>query len=271
MDPSHGRGNPLHARGDTVDAPVAHDGAVRFARYAYPPNALGYCGPGEHAALLEGVDAGATGPGLERLARGFEGAWPYLQLLAGHTGRAPLDPGVVEAYWVGNSLTHAVPGAAFALSLADRFGRRARIDDLMGPLRHGAVLHHSYHVLAVYPWAGLLRAGRTEPSLEVIERCLVRWGTVLEVDGPEAIVDVVTATWLDGVLSLGSTRTERFTRSQDGRRLVDVRVGDTVAVHWDWVCDVLAPAERRALAVATHRNLAAVAAAHPVRMPEPSH
>jgi len=36
----------------------AVSGAELFARYAYPPNELGYCGPGEPAALLEAAVEG---------------------------------------------------------------------------------------------------------------------------------------------------------------------------------------------------------------------
>ena len=83
-------------------------GAVLFARYAYPPNALGYCGPENSAELFERAAAGEDSPGLRRLIRGFDGAWPYLALIAGAAGRVdPLDPDVVEAYWVGNGLLDA--------------------------------------------------------------------------------------------------------------------------------------------------------------------
>lgn len=244
-----------------------HDGAIRFARYAYPPNELGYCGPGEHAELLERVHAHAAGPGLDHLARGFEGAWPYLALLAGHTGRDPLDPDVVDAYWIGNRLLEAVPGHDLLLSLDERFRTRGNVAEVVDPVRHGALPHHSLHVLAVYPWAGLLRSGRTDPSLEVMERCLVRWGTVLDTDESGAMVEVVTLGWNGGRLFLGPPRTERFVRALDGRRLADVETGDTVAVHWQWVCDVLGPADHAALVATTCRNLAAVNASHP--MPEP--
>ena len=78
-------------------------GPLLFARYAYPPNALGLCGADETRTLLEYGDARASDGGLAELARTFEGAWPYLTLIAQANGIAdPLDPRVVEAYWVGN-------------------------------------------------------------------------------------------------------------------------------------------------------------------------
>ena len=80
-----------------------------FGRYAYPPNELGYCGPDAHAQLLEQVAARADDGDLRRLVRGFDGAWPYLELIAGAAGIGdPLDARVVEAYWVGNELLDRV-------------------------------------------------------------------------------------------------------------------------------------------------------------------
>jgi hypothetical protein len=66
--------------------------------------------------------AGITGPGLVRLARGFAGAWPYLELIAAASGIAdPLDGRVVEAYWVGNHLLDNVRMPKFGGFLDERF------------------------------------------------------------------------------------------------------------------------------------------------------
>ncbi len=90
-------------------------GALLFARYAYPPNARGLCGADAPATLLEYGDARAADGGLVELARTFEGAWPYLTLIAQANGVAdPLDPRVVEAYWVGNGLLARVPPGKLA-------------------------------------------------------------------------------------------------------------------------------------------------------------
>ena len=88
----------------------APPGPLLFARYAYPPNELGYCGPTDPGALLESASDGFDLAELAHLATGFAGAWPYLELIAGCNGIAdPLDARVVEAYWVGNPLLEKVP------------------------------------------------------------------------------------------------------------------------------------------------------------------
>ncbi len=61
-------------------------GPELFARYAYPPNERGYCGPGEPGVLLEAAAEGGQLLLLSHLARQFDGAWPYLELIAGCNG-----------------------------------------------------------------------------------------------------------------------------------------------------------------------------------------
>jgi hypothetical protein len=56
-------------------------GPLMFVRYAYPPNALGYCGPADFAAFREYAVAGVVDRGLVQLAQAFAGAWPYLELI----------------------------------------------------------------------------------------------------------------------------------------------------------------------------------------------
>lgn len=244
-------------------APDGVPGAVLFARYAYPPNALGFCGPDEPAALL-GLAAEATPPEAElrHLAAQFEGAWPYLQLIAtANRIEDPLDRRVVEAYWVGNQLLGRVPPQALWRSLDDRFRTRAgrRFDSLTAPVGLGGVPHHSFHVFAVYPWLGLLRSGLASPSLEVLDRCRIRPGTVESVMGDLVMVRNRVLTTNGGRLVLGGEVCESVRRSIDGVGLTtELEPGDTVALHWDWVCDRLTPVQARSLRRWTSRTLAAV-------------
>jgi hypothetical protein len=236
-------------------------GPVLFARYAYPPNALGYCGPGDPDAFLGMASEGADLDGLSHLAAQFEGAWPYLQLIAGCNGIAePLDPRVVEAYWTGNELVTRVPPSALAGSLRTRFERRAgpRLEPLVSAAP-GGVLQHSFHVFAVYPWLGLLRAGMDGPPLEVLDRCRIRWGRVEAVTGDLVAVRCRRLSFDGSSLVLGPEETEQarlglFAMGSGD----DLRPGDTVSLHWDWVCDRLSPLALRWLRYCTVRNLDAV-------------
>ena len=89
-----------------------------------------------------------------------------------------------------------------AASLDDRFQRRAGrlFDPLVAPVPTG-VAQHNFHVFAVYPWLGLLRAGMEGPPLEILDRCRIRWGRVEAVHG-----DLVTVRSRETDIPRGATR-----------------------------------------------------------------
>ncbi|TDO58753.1 hypothetical protein EV651_10928 [Kribbella sp. VKM Ac-2571] len=221
-------------------------GPLLFARYAYPPNALGYCGPGDSGELLEYAGNAVSDRGLAAIAQRFLGAWPYLSLIAAASGRDPLDTEVVEAYWVGNQLLDHVPGALLAAHLTDRFD--SRVDHgLTDPIRLallGGRPHHNFHVFAVYPWTGLLRAGPAAEPLRVLDSCRISWGTVTSVDGEIADVRARPLEYDNGRLRLGEPVVRRMLIGSRGYQLArEVQIGDVVSLHWNWICDVLSPAQ----------------------------
>lgn len=233
-------------------------GAVRFVRYAYPPNVLGYCGPHDHAALFEYGTAGVVDGGLLGLVRDFEGAWPYLELIARSNGRHPLDHDVVEAYWIGNRLLDAVDAAALGSSIDERFRSRAgpTWDAVSDAVTSGARPSHGFHVFCVYPWVGLMRTGLTEQPLRVLDRCRIRWGRVVEVDGDDAIVDFQPLVLEHDRLALGPWRRERVMWASGGYGLAgELNPGDLVAMHWDWVCERIGPREVRLLSTEADKAL----------------
>ncbi len=249
---------PAPSRAPDVDG-IA--GPLLFARYAYPPNALGYCGPADPAAFAEAAVARDVGE-LAHRAAGFDGAWPYLRLIAACNGIGdPLDPLVVEAYWVGNPLLLHVPASTLAASLTDRFDQRAgrHSEALVAAAPAGGVPHHTFHVFAVYPWLGLLRAGMEGPPMVVLDRCRIRWGRVESVDGDTATVRTNPLRFDGSALTLGPARVESAVVSP-GISGSDTAPspGSMVSLHWDWVCDTLSPAQLGWLRACTATNLAAV-------------
>ena len=210
-------------------------GALLFARYAYPPNELGYCGPEGAAALLRG-DAPEE---IARRARQFEGAWSYLEFIARAAGVAdPLDEAVVQAYWVGNDLLGRVAPDELLRFLRPRFAGQP------GGTWHDAdtraIAHHSFHVFEVYPWAAMLRRTGNPAAVSVLDRCRIRTGVVREVHGETATVSSRPLLFGDGVLAPGPARDEAVTWSAGGLSLLSgLRPGDRVSLHWDWVCDVI--------------------------------
>jgi len=234
-------------------------GPLLFARYAYPPNALGLCGADASRTLLEYGAAGASDAGLAELARTFDGAWPYLTLIAGANRIVdPLDPRVVEAYWVGNELLDHVGGRQLAQHVADRFrGRIGRsADTVAAAAAAGAVPHHCFHVFAVYPWLGLLREGIVDDPLRILEACRITPATVEHVHGDSLDVVARPLVWDGARLRLGDpTRRSVRWRTDGYAFLVEPGPGDHVSLHWDHVCDVLTPGGAERLTRVTLRSL----------------
>ncbi len=243
-------------------------GEILFARYAYPPNELGYCGTGDGAALLD-VASGIGTQNVEDRARGFDGAWPYLQIIATAAAIAdPLDARVVDAYWVGNQLLDAVDPKQFAAEARRRFADQSGADwQCLKTATAPPVPHHSFHVFAIYPWTGLLRRSGAPTALEVLDRCRIRWGEVTQVEGDHLEVRTRKLCWDHRALTLGPPSIERARWTKQGRSLQHiVSPGDWVSLHWDWACDTLSENQVTALAHFTDRQLDATnSSGHPAR------
>jgi Family of unknown function (DUF6390) len=227
-------------------------GHALFARYAFPPNELGYCGPADADVLLRGGNA----DDVAAHAREFDGAWPYLRAIADAADVTDaLNADVVGSYWVGGELLNRVqPGP-----LLDRL-RRAFTGQVTGLLADldqpaGVLAHHSFHVCVVYPWVRFLDR---EPAtaLQILQYCRIRWGTVDSVDREHVVMVSRPLTFAAGSLDLGEPAAERVRWSKDGVSLIAAPApGDTVSAHWDWICSTLTEAEADALADATRTTL----------------
>ncbi|MFR9750358.1 DUF6390 family protein [Nocardia sp. 004] len=228
-------------------------GAEMFARYAYAPNQLGYCGPADAAVLRGGSDEQ-----VRAVARRFTGAWPYLRVMAALTGIAdPLDRSLVESYWLGGGVGADLdPGEFTAALLA-----------LLGPLAGGywthltprlaaeAAANHCFHVFGVYPWSRLLRCGSGHP-VRVLDSCRITWGTVLERADTEITLRCSGLDWDGRRLSLSAETVRSVPIRVAGYAAVpDVAPGERVAVHWGRLCGRLDDLQVDALEAGTMRQL----------------
>jgi hypothetical protein len=234
---------------------------VLFARYAYSPNRLGLCGPDDAEALFGEASSRGDDRELRRLAQGFEGAYPYLRLIASANGiEDPLDPRVVDAYWLGSPLLDRVTPQLFGDSLRLRFRPRLRSSTwrwLEGAAPVGGKPVHAFHVLDVFPKVGLMRGEHADRVVETMDACRVRWGRVVEVVGDQLVVNVVPLRLVAGRLELGPAQVGRVTAWRSGAGFIgSVAAGDVVSVHWDWACDILVPEALQRLVAWTRSQLA---------------
>jgi hypothetical protein len=242
-------------RGNTMTA--VHEqklpaGYTLFARYAFPPNELGYCGPADADVLLRGDNPAE----VAAHAKEFDGAWPYLRAIADATGTPDaLDADVVRSYWVGGPQLDRVDPAALLDKLRRAFKGQSTglLFDLAQP--QGSLAHHSFHVFVVYPWVRFLDRDATI-ALKVLQDCRIRWGTVESVEDEYAVIVTRPLTFTDGTLALGEPGPDRVRWSKAGVSLIEPPTpGDVVSAHWDWACGVLADDECAALAAATQTTL----------------
>ncbi|OGO54024.1 MAG: hypothetical protein A2V85_12355 [Chloroflexi bacterium RBG_16_72_14] len=226
-------------------APSTQAGVLRFIHYAYMPNRLGYCGPDENRRLFDhGVAGEADRTLLPSLAR-FLGPLPYLRAIAAGAGTQDLfDERVVEAYWIGNDLLGQFASHELYAALRERFRRELppKIMDLISDkVPAGALPHHSFHVFDVW-----LRVGKLDGNvISTLDHCRISWGKVTSVDGPTVGVERSALILHGGKLRLAPPELVYTTRLTDGRGFVTELVpGDTVSLHWGWVCERLS--ERQA-------------------------
>lgn len=232
-----------------------------FARYAYAPNQLGYCGPAETAALFELGVTGSCDADVHEIARRFSGAWPYASLLADLAEiDDPLDERVMRAYWTGGPLLETIDHVEFGARLLELIGSRAGHywAHLTPDLLPEASPTHGFHVFGVYPWSRLLTEGLPEQPLHVLDNCRIRWGQVIDVDDEHVLVRSQRLAWDGTQLALAPDTDERVRRSTAGRGFVgDIGGGDWLAMHWDWVCERLEDSELDSLRRHTDWQLAA--------------
>jgi hypothetical protein len=219
-------------------------GARLFARYAYAPNSLGYCGPADSAVLFDLAATGRADAGIVAIAARFSGAWPYLTVLAEQAGVAegPLAERVVRAYWIGGPLLETVDHAAFGARLLDRLGGEAGHywAHLTADLLQEVTPTHGFHVFGVYPWSRLLAAGPPDEPLRVLDSCRIRWGQVVAAGSSQVVVRARRLAWDGRRLGLGPAEEEAVRLTERDRGFVTApEPGEWLALHWNWACDRL--------------------------------
>jgi hypothetical protein len=230
---------------------IQPDGVTRAARYGFGPNRLHLCGPDANRDVFAYLEAGVSDPGLQYLLKGFSTLYPYLQEIAQANGIAdPFDDRVVEAYWVGNALLEVVPQQRFYRHLRDSLDLKRKypareFSQLVAKLGQGARMHHNVHVLNAYKRTGHDAKLHT---LESMDACRVSWGKVIKVEGPTVTVERQPLVQQERKFSLGSAVALKIRRrlEEDGS-LDDLKVGDTVTIHWGVICEVIRPSNLRFL------------------------
>ncbi|MEW6721859.1 MAG: DUF6390 family protein [Candidatus Micrarchaeota archaeon] len=227
------------------------NGAALAAKYALPPNALGYCGSGEFRGALKSGSQAV----LEKELKKFKVHYAYLSLIARENGLGPFDLRVVRAFWTGNRLLENVSRAALrAFIRKELFGGRkgSRAEALARNLPEGILPHHSFNSLYVN-----FVTGKVAPSVRNLDSCCITWGEVLSAGKNSATLRRACITW-DGGFAL-EEKDERVALSRAGVSMVQgAKKGDFLAVHWGVAVEKLTDASLRKLERYTRANIDAI-------------
>jgi hypothetical protein len=210
-----------------------HDGAIKFIKYAYPPNKLRYCGPSNSRSIFDYFQAGKIDRGLIDLLAKFNGAYPNLCYIArANKIEDPFDKRVVEAYWIGNCLLDQVSIGNYYQYLRDQYRGQwdnHALDLIFGTsAAYGAKPHHSFHVLSL-----LAKKKKSSRILEHIGNCLIVPGRInsISLDGFTVVYKPIV--FKNNKLAFGKLTNKKLNCFS----VEKFEIGDQVSFHWNWICD----------------------------------
>jgi len=200
-----------------------------LCRFALPPNSLGYCGRGTAPEKFKACILRGKCEGVEEELSKFIVLNPYLEMFRKITGKDKFSMDAAKGYWLGGEALKKAKSQHYKL-LLKYFAKQGvpdwLVEDLKKQVPKKFIPLHLFQVLHV----GVGRASGSVPyNLETINNCMVRWGTVKELN-----IDHLTL----NIYGLERKR-EKYILAQSeatvayrGDFLPGVKIGDTVAVHW---------------------------------------
>ncbi|MFH1172953.1 MAG: DUF6390 family protein, partial [bacterium] len=224
------------------------DGALLAARYAFMPNKLRYCGGDDNFNLFSYVAEGQSDQGLKDLLEEFATMYPYLKFIANANQIAdPFNYKVVEAYWLGNELLENISMNNFYNHLIDEHRLKDKfktnlLEKVWGKIPLGAKPHHSFHVFNIPKRTGHYPV---EHTLETMEACRITPAQIKSQRLPDKglLISKIKVEYRPMVpvgnrLILGQPiEKEVWLEFNDKAFIEEPKVGDWVALHWNWVCD----------------------------------
>lgn len=242
------------------------NGVLTCARYAFAPNYYKYCGP-DGNRIQDYLAETHTDAELEEYISQFRVLYPYLSHIAHENGIAdPLDPRVVEAYWVGNQLLEHIGMASFVDHLMIDQRLRDRVPPnkrkwILQKIPQGARMHHSFHVFSVFTRTGHHTVDHT---IDTMNECRISWGKITKKQKPRSLsaragkkleVQTQKLVYQDGKLVLVPNVTREIDVPTETNTTNTLTPGDLVTFHWGFFCDRVTPQHIDALAHYTRINL----------------
>ncbi|MFH2020237.1 MAG: DUF6390 family protein [archaeon] len=225
-----------------------------LCRYSFITNKLRYCGPEDaYKKFLQYIKEPTKelAEEIKSHIKRFEGLYPYLKAIAEKNNLDEFDYRVAEAYWLGNELLDkftAEDNRKIIMSLAERGLPRSFAEKLCVDIPN-MFPHHSFNV--VYVGVGKI-TGSVPTNLENINNCLIRPAEVISVHDDYVIARHRPYKELKGNLYLDEPQDGKFEYIPE---FGNVKEGNIVSLHWNYVVDTLDAKALGNLLVYTEKNL----------------
>jgi hypothetical protein len=210
------------------------------ARFSLPPNSLGYCG--KDTAPSKFIDCVVNGncKGVEEEFTKFIVLNPYLETLSEITNLPKFSYEVIEAYWLGNYELKKAKIDHYNLLLENFIEQGVPdffIKELSKKIPKEFIPFHLFQVLHV----GVGRASGSVPyNIETINNCMIRWGRVIKVLKKSLYVELNS---LKQVANSYQLTVIKEKHDYNANFLEGLKEGNTVAVHWKQVVNILTKKE----------------------------
>ncbi len=221
-----------------------------------PPNKLGYCGPSDSHKLFQEFLSRQTGENAtlakDRISK-FYALWPYLELIASENGLETLSPGVIEAYWLGNSLLENVRCKELqktVLSFQKHGLPQSIAKKKASEIPDGMKPHHSMHVLYVN-----FVSKKVKPLAKNLSSCLVQPAKVKKVSEKTLL-----AKGFELMFESNELKLKEKEKSVENPFNLTLKPKDLVSLHWGNAIEKITKSQAKSLKSATEETLSLVQA-----------
>jgi len=230
------------------------DSALQLeSRFSLSPNSLGYCGKKSATAKFKTCISTGQCDGVKEELKNFIVLYPYLKTLSKIIDKPFSSYPVIESYWLGNDELKKAKKEDYLL-LLENFKKQGVPDFFVDELRlkhpKKFIPNHLFHVLHV----GVGKASGAVPfNLDSINNCMIRWGKVQSLSKKEAVVKL-NALKIKGKNGYTLT-TVQVSIPFNHKFTPDLKIGDTIAAHWNMIVKILNKQEEEGLEFWTNKVL----------------
>ena len=240
-----------------VDNSKSVNGLKIAARFGFRPHYLGLCGPKkarQEKLLQKFLQGKVSAEKMKPVFQKFLGAYFYYKLIArSNKIKNPFDERVVSAYWIGNKLLDKVKTEDLRKIVAEEFSGRGLLPKEIAAKKaatipEGSRPHHSFHVLIIGSVTGSVDFKNTGLK----DLCRIGWGKVKKLKNKSCIVECQPLIG-EKKIKLGKAVEKEII--WDKNLAPELKIGDWMAFHWNYVCDKIMPRQKKNLIYWTNYHL----------------